>query len=143
MNFRAALHRALWLTTMLVLGGCASLQSVFSDEPPAPPPEKPAPAQFQLDVVAPPALRELLLRHLDLARLQHAPEADSVTGTELDRLIAAAVPQARSLLETEGYFNPVIKVQRQAPAGQLPVLRIDVDPGPRATITRLTLEVQG
>jgi translocation and assembly module TamA len=142
MSFRAALHLALWFVLMAALGGCANLpfQTDPSKDEPSEPPRL---AQFRLDVDAPSDLRSLLLKHLDLARLQHAAEADSLTRTEIDRLIGAASGQALSLLQTEGYFNPVIKVQRVDDGGSLPLLRMSVQPGPRAVVDRLTLEVQG
>ena len=142
MSFRAALHLALWFVLMAALGGCANLpfQTDPSKDEPSEPPRL---AQFRLDVDAPSDLRSLLLKHLDLARLQHAAEADSLTRTEMDRLIGAASGQALSLLQTEGYFNPVIQVQRVDDSGKLPLLRMSVQPGPRAVVDRLTLEVQG
>ncbi len=142
MSFRAALRWALWWGCLGLLAGCGSLP--FESKPDADKPaEPPRPPQFRLDVVAPPALQSLLLEHLDLARLQHAAEADSLTPGEIDRLIGAASAQVLSLLQTEGYFNPTVKVQRVDDGGELPLLRIDVNPGERAHIGRLTLEVQG
>jgi translocation and assembly module TamA len=145
MNLRAALHLALWLGLLGLLGlqgGCANLPflSKATDEAEA---EPPRPAQFRLDVEAPSELRALLLQHLDLARLQYAAEADSLTRSEIDRLVAAASAQALSLLETEGYFNPIVKVQRVEDGAEPPLLRMTVVPGPRAVIDRLTIEVQG
>jgi translocation and assembly module TamA len=142
MSFRAALLLALWLGCLGLLGGCGSLPfESKADEAPAP--EPPRPPQFRLEVDAPPDLRSLLLQHLDLARLQHAAEADSLTRSEIDRLVAAASAQALSLLETEGYFNPTVKVLRIEDGGTLPLLRMTVAAGPRALIERLTFEVQG
>ena len=142
MSFRAALHLALWFLLVAALAGCASLP--FQSEPPQDTPAEPKrPAQFRLEVDAPADLRALLLKHLDLARLQYAAEADSLTRSEIDRLIGAASAQALSLLQTEGHFNPVVKVQRVDDGAQPPLLRMSVQPGPRATIERLTLEVQG
>jgi translocation and assembly module TamA len=142
MRLRAALLPALWLLLASALAGCASLpwQAEASPQAAAEPRH---PAQFRLEVDAPGDLRALLLQHLDLARLQHAAEADSLTPTEIDRLIGAASAQALSLLQTQGYFNPVVKVQRVDDGAQPPLLRMSVQSGPRATIERLTLEVQG
>jgi len=142
MSFRAALHVALWWGLMGLLAGCGSLPfgPKAEDEKPA---EPPRPPQFRLEVQAPGSLRALLLEHLDLARLQHAAEADSLTAGEIDRLVGAASAQAGTLLQTEGYFNPKIQVRRVDDGGQLPLLRVAVEPGVRARIDRLTLEVQG
>ena len=116
-------------------------------------------AVYQLEVVAPSALRPLLTNYLDLSRFQNAPETEGITAAELDRLIAAAPAQARSLLETEGYFNAEVEVARvqsnatpadtsgAAPSGMagsaVPLLRIVVTPGPRAMVSELTLEATG
>jgi len=142
MSFRAALHLALWFLLATTLGGCASLP-FQSDSLKDTPFEPKRPPQFRLDVDAPADLSALLLKHLDLARLQYAAEADSLTRGEIDRLIGAASAQAMSLLQTEGYFNPVVKVQRVEDGAEPPLLHMTVLPGPRATIERLTLEVQG
>ena len=142
MSFRAALHLALWFLLVSALAGCGSLP--FQSDPSMGMPVEPKrPPQFRLDVDAPADLNALLLQHLDLARLQYAAEADALTRSEIDRLIGAASSQALSLLQTEGYFNPVLKVQRVDDGAEPPLLRMTVLPGPRATIERLTLEVQG
>jgi translocation and assembly module TamA len=142
MTFGAALQRALWLLLAAALAGCAQLP--FGAEPAAEAPAGPVRApQFRLEVAAPADLRALLLQHLDLARLQKAADVDELTRGEIDRLIGAASSQALSLLQTEGYFNPVVKVQRLDDASEPPLLLMSVEPGPRATISRLTLEIQG
>ena len=142
MTLRAALHLALCFLLLSALAGCAGLPFRDDAEQDAQTAPK-RPPQFRLTVDAPSRLQALLLQHLDLARLQYAAEADALTRTEIDRLIGAAAAQAESLLNTEGYFNPVIKVQRVEDGAVPPLLRMSVQPGPRATIDRLTLEVQG
>jgi translocation and assembly module TamA len=142
MNFRAALHLALWFLLAAALGGCSSLPFMNGKSSDAEPQVQREP-QFRLEVDAPSDLAKLLREHLDLARLQYAAEADALTRGEIDRLIGAASAQALSLLQTEGYFNPVVKVARVEDGAQPPLLRMSVTPGPRATIARLTLEVQG
>lgn len=142
MILRAALHLALWLGLLGLLGACSSLP-FLSDKPDTAAAEPKRPAQFRLEVDAPPELRTLLLRHLDLARLQYAAEADSLTSGEIDRLVAAGSTQVLELLKTEGYFNPVVKVERVEDGAEPPLLRLSVVPGPPALIERLTLDVQG
>ena len=144
MTLRAALHLALWFVLAAILGGCSSLPfmqdkaaAVDADAAVVREP------QFRLDIDAPAELRRLLQQHLDLARLQYAAEADALTRGEIDRLIGAASAQAMSLLQTEGYFNPTIKVTRVDDGGTLPLLRMSVLPGPRAAIHQLTLQLQG
>lgn len=101
-------------------------------------------AQYQLEVQAPDALRKLLLEHLDLARFQTAPATETITAAELDRLRTAAPAQIRDLLETEGYFNATVAVERLDPdAGELPRLRAVVEPGPRAKVDTVRIDAVG
>lgn len=171
MNWRRAATTGACAVVLLGLSGCASVSKFFSDDdvvqaaPAAP--AKPAIEVYRLEVDAPSELRALLNTYLDLARFQNAPESEDITPTELDRLIAAAPAQVRSLLETEGYFNPEIKVMRvgagsaagaspaasdsaasapdDAPPGprDIPLLRVQVTPGPRAVIERFTFKANG
>ena len=105
-------------------------------EPPAPTPD---PDNLVID--APSELRTLLLRNLDLARLAALTGAEAPDEAEWLRLVAAAPAQVRELLETEGYFHPEVKVERER--GPPPVVHVRVVPGPRARIQEVTLSVQG
>ena len=101
-------------------------------------------ARYRLEVQAPGALRELLAQHLDLARFRDAPAREGLTGAELDRLVAQAPEQARALLATEGYFSPLVAVERlPADAAGLPLVRVAVQPGPRTRVQDVRLEFQG
>lgn len=96
---------------------------------------------YRLEVHAPKRLRELLLRHLDLARFRDQPD---IAPVELARLVATAPAQARRLLEPEGHFNAKVEVQRQDdPAGGPPTLRVDIEPGPQARVERVRLAMRG
>ena len=99
---------------------------------------------MQISVSAPPELKSLLERHLDVVRLGRLVR-DEVDDTEWSRLIDAVPAQVRSLLQTEGYFAPTVMVEREprrAP-GEADIVRLQVQPGPRARISRFTLEPQG
>ncbi|WP_374569385.1 autotransporter assembly complex family protein [Ideonella sp.] len=127
----------------------------------------PATAVPELEVIAPAELRKLLERHLDLARAiadQHAAEANrpggaqapasaasaasaatatsdssiEISDVEWSRLIAAAPAQARTLVQTEGYFAAKAKVERD---GRL--VRLTLEPGPTARVERLVIDFQG
>ena len=100
-------------------------------------------AAYQLEIDAPKNLRALLLAYLDLARFQNVSDAESITSSELDRLIAAAPSQARSLLETEGYFAATVEATRVGSAQALPQVRITVTPGPRITVSHWLLDALG
>src|SRR5436190_982775 len=131
-----------WLQRLtLLLGGCAGLSfgpKKSDDGAPA----APTASVYRLQVDAPDDLSKLLLTYLDLARFQSVPETDAITSVELDRLVAASPAQARSLLETEGYFNAEVHVSRDN-SGDLPLIRVSVAPGPRAIIEKWQVEITG
>ncbi|HEY8708543.1 MAG TPA: POTRA domain-containing protein, partial [Burkholderiaceae bacterium] len=101
-------------------------------------------ADYRLEVQAPGALQQLLTNYLDLARFQNAPATEGVNDAELERLRRAAPAQARALLETAGYFNADVTVERAGtdPTG-LPLLRMVVNPGPRTTVAASSLDAVG
>jgi translocation and assembly module TamA len=135
------------LVAALGLAGCGNL--VFLAPKPAPdaPAAETAPdpdrAVYEIDIVAPDEVRPLLRNYLDLSRFQNAPATDGINTAELDRLVAAAPAQARTLLETEGYFEAKVVVTRSVGAKGLPLLRVQVDVGPRTRIDAFTLEAEG
>lgn len=147
-SFAAAASVAL---VALLLCGCAGLPFLSPKTADTAPPPTAAPmadrAEYRLDVQAPDALRTLLVAYLDLARFQSAPTTEGITRTELERLILAAPAQARGLLETEGYFNAEVTVDKLPAVDtqlQMPVLlRLRVQPGPPATVEAFTLDAQG
>jgi translocation and assembly module TamA len=151
----AALHlgRLLAVTAApLLLGACALLPPGPAEPIPAPEPAPAAPENissasasvaYSLEVDAPRDLRTLLLTYLDLARFQGAAQADSITSAELTRLANAAPAQARSLLETEGYFNAQVTIDRGETESGQPLLKMIVLPGPRSTIASVQLRTDG
>jgi len=72
-------------------------------------------------------------------------ERNEVDDSEWARLIAAAPAQVRELLQTEGYFLPQVSVERKpGAADDEPVhVLLRVQPGPRARVSRVTLESEG
>lgn len=153
--------RWLWLllvwAALLQLAGCASVAAWLpvpgKDTPPdaqrdAGQPAAPARPAFRLEVQAPGPLRELLLRHLDLARLQQLPEGERLGPGEFNRLVAGAPAQARELLQTEGLFDADVQVQRvpadgAAGTAALPLVRLTVDPGEPTRVSSLQLRTEG
>jgi translocation and assembly module TamA len=101
----------------------------------------PSPATPKLEFDAPPALRQLLEQHLDIARLARLGPEDQADATEWARLVAVAPAQARELLQTEGYFEPEVVVDRAV--GPPPVVRIVVRPGARTQVQQVTLTTEG
>jgi translocation and assembly module TamA len=98
----------------------------------------------RLEVDAPGALKALLERHLDLVRLGSLG-GDDIDDTEWARLIDASPTQVRDLLQTEGYFAPVVRIERTPGRGsnERDLVRLSVEPGPRARISRVTIEAEG
>ncbi|MGA0609971.1 autotransporter assembly complex protein TamA [Caldimonas sp. KR1-144] len=98
-------------------------------------------ASYRLVVNAPNPSRDLLARHLDVARFRDQPD---LSRSEIARLAAATEAQARSLLETQGYFSPDVEVQRSDAAdGEPATITVSVDPGRPARIADVQLEMQG
>ncbi len=138
---RALGFAAIWMVAVLA-SGCASLPFFGKDDKAgAEPKPQPLAALYEVEVVAPGVLKKLLEDHLDLSRFRQAPVGDTIAPNELDRLAAAAPAQARALLETEGYFNAEVKVDRALEAGgPLPRVRVVVTPGPRVVIDKVDIE---
>ncbi|MEO8807693.1 MAG: BamA/TamA family outer membrane protein [Burkholderiaceae bacterium] len=147
MTPRSGARAAAALVAAAVLSGCANL--VFLGPKPEPAKAE-APvatlerAEYRVEVQAPDALRALLTTYLDLSRFQNAPATEGITPAELERLVRAAPAQARSLLETAGYFSADVQVERgPTQSGELPLLRVIVVPGPQARVANFTLDVHG
>ena len=98
----------------------------------------------RLEIDAPAPLKALLERHLDLVRLGAIGNED-VDDSEWARLIDASPAQVRQLLQTEGYFAPTVRIERTPGRGgrELDLVRLSVVPGVPATVSRVTLQVDG
>lgn len=138
---------ALALAALVLLGsGCALLPAGRSPAVPGSAPAAPAgPPAVVVDIDAPPALKALLERHLDLVRLETVARGETVTDQELSRLIDATPRQVRDLLETEGYFSPEVRIERLPgrDATGAERLRLTLRPGPQALINRADIETEG
>lgn len=136
-----ALRLGAALAAWLALAGCGLLKPAQQSQST----EAAAPAGaplVDLQVHAPKPLDKLLADNLDLARLTRLAGGESVSDTEIARLVGATPQQARELLETEGYFEPVIDVKR-VPATDPPRVDVSVQPGPRTRVGRVDFEVEG
>ena len=136
----AALRVFCWSMLSLALGGCANLPFSGDRAGKEAPAAEPLVEQYELEIDAPSPLRELLLEYLDVGRFQKAPRSEAVTTLELARLAAAAPAQARSLLETEGYFNADVTIARSDAESGLPRLTIKVAPGPQVRVERVAID---
>jgi translocation and assembly module TamA len=127
----------------LLLAGCAALAPATPETSAGATPAGPPVVRVQ--VVVPAAdLRALLERYLDLQRLATLPRDEPVSDGEWARLIDATPAQVRDLLQTEGYFRPQVRVTRVSdPSLPEGIVRVEVDPGPRTLIGRVTLDAEG
>jgi len=159
---RRGLVVVLTAASLLVTSGCAGLKPT-PQATTLPDPASPVTTRaITLVVNAPAALKPLLEKYLDLARLQPLAGSDALSGSELSRLIGAAPAQARDLLQTEGYFDAVVTVQRQggaaadaaevtagpasAPAETSPgrvTVTVQVAPGEVTRVARLQVDTTG
>ncbi|HEV8238797.1 MAG TPA: outer membrane protein assembly factor, partial [Thermoanaerobaculia bacterium] len=140
MAWAATLLRALVGSLVaLALGGCAMLP-FFGDKDDDAEMAEPLVAQYDIEIDAPAPLKTLLLEYLDVSRFQKAPRSEAVTSSELDRLAAVVPAQAKTLLETEGYFSADVTIARSDPPGALPLLKITVVPGPRIEVARVAID---
>ena len=129
---------------LLLATGCASMA------PPVAAPDAAASAAagtglaVVVQIEAPAPLDSLLQRNLDVVRLGRLGRGD-VDESEWSRLIDATPTQVRDLLETEGYFDPLILLERVPGRadGEADVVKLAVSPGERAKVARLTFEADG
>ena len=125
--------------------------------PPEPPPEKVEPpptprgsvgptsaepevTAFDITVRAPPIVREMLEKHLELQRYRAVTDLDEA---ELARLIVLAERNVRNLVGTLGYFSPDISITREDSANQRPTIVVAVDPGKATQIGPVAITFAG
>lgn len=92
---------------------------------------------FSWEVRSPNAgVRDFLVQHLELRRYPALADLDAA---ELERLLVAADEQARELLATRGFFNPVLNWQHDKSSGRGPLghITLDVETGPAARVTQV------
>jgi translocation and assembly module TamA len=118
----------------------AEAASAAAEAASAPAEETPANTRT-IAIQAPSKLRDLLEANLDIERAKRLPPSDSLDDSEWARLLALAPAQAKALLETEGFFRA--NVEASVDAGDPHLVHINVDPGPQATIGRLTIDFDG
>lgn len=94
---------------------------------------------YQVDIVAPSPLSQLLRKHLDIIKWRDNPRT---TPAEWQRLSIAAPQNIKDLLATEGYFSPVINSSLTLTNG-VSVAKFTVEPGPPVLIQDVTLHFTG
>jgi translocation and assembly module TamA len=141
---------ALLLGASGLMGGCAQLSPRFGELLGEVPvvgkaiggSQAPTRVAYQLDLRAPGELRALLEEHLDISRYRRLTEGQALSPGELARLANAAPPQARALLETEGYFDPRLRLSRRSESG-VETLVLEVEPGPRVQVKAVEIAFEG
>jgi len=88
---------------------------------------------------SPRALRKLLEAHLDIARFASRQD---ISEEQFEFLVTATPQQVRDLVATQGYFAPVVRTDVRVVSGRREVT-ISVDPGPRTTISSISLSFRG
>jgi translocation and assembly module TamA len=113
----------------------------------------PAGPRFEVEVQAPDAIRDFLLRHMELQRFREQRNLDA---NELGRLLVQAPANLRELLATLGFFTPVIEVTAPPGLGEttaaqngaavpmpLGTVTIRVEPGPVTQIGSVNVSFVG
>jgi translocation and assembly module TamA len=113
----------------------------------------PAGPRFEIEVQAPDAIRDFLLRHMELQRFREQRNLDA---NELGRLLVQAPANLRELLATLGFFTPVIEVTSPPGLGEttatqngaaalvpLGTVTIRVEPGPVTQIGSVNVSFVG
>lgn len=76
---------------------------------------------YQVDIVAPDALKPLLEANLDLTQLRGD---EALRDSDLQAMMGSTPDEVKKLLETEGYFSPQVSVQQDGNT-----VRVTVQPG--------------
>lgn len=95
--------------------------------------------RYQVEIDAPAPLSGLLLKHLDIIKWQDNPR---MSAAEWRRLSLAAPKNIQELLQTEGFFSPVIRPTISQQNG-VSTAKFSVDPGPPVLIAQVDLKFTG
>lgn len=127
-----------WLAALLL--ATQAMAASAQDQPDAG--SSPAKPAFELKIEAPSEIQQLLATHLELQRYQSLSDLGEA---ELQRLIDLALPDARQLIATLGYFSPLISIQQQPKSedGAQPVVHIQVSSGPLTQVSQVNIIFAG
>jgi translocation and assembly module TamA len=103
--------------------------------------EAPAPAiSYTVRIDASRALEKLLEDNLDVVRFKGNAK---MTMDQLQRLVKVTPDQAKTLLETEGYYSARVTAGLEEKNSGNPVVRVVVEPGQATVVGNLDLLLQG
>ncbi|MGZ5831144.1 MAG: autotransporter assembly complex protein TamA [Telluria sp.] len=94
---------------------------------------------YRVEIDAPRPLDELLRNNLDLVRWRGNPRLDL---DQLQRLVRNTPEQVRTLVATEGYYEPHVDAALDTSGGE-PVARIHVEPGQPVLVGEVDIQLQG
>ena len=140
----ACLPAFLFVATLL-LQGCSLLQKNEPEAGGAPvqsTTHEGQPEAFTVEVRAPDAVRDYLIRHLEIQRYR---QVDDLGATEVSRLMVAADGNVRELLATLGYFTPTLTLElKDTSASRAPrEVAITVAPGEQARVGEVQIDFSG
>ena len=95
--------------------------------------------QYAVEFDAPPAIVQLLQRHLEIAQSLDNPRLNDA---EWQRLIRATPREIRALVATEGYFSASVESSTDNQTDRSSV-KFSVNPGEQATISEIELNFSG
>ncbi len=98
------------------------------------------PVQYDVDIDAPQTIKTLLEQNLDLIRWRGNEQIDMA---QLRRLYRNTPDEIRQLVETEGYYSPVIKTDMQKLESGSRRIVIHVDPGKPVKVTTVDIGFKG
>ena len=94
---------------------------------------------YQVVIDTPAPLKEILQQFLDLSRYKDRTDLNE---DQFNFMLATASQQVAELAATEGYFSPRTRIDVRRDGSNVTV-QLQVDPGPRTTITAANIEVTG
>jgi len=127
----------------LLLGGAPAWAADVVVSPQGVPPSAATEtARFALQVQAPQAHRDLMLKHLNIQRFLTLADLDV---PELQRLVDQLPDDARQLMGTQGHFSATATATLSSPSATDPplgVVTLVVEPGPPAQVGEVVLAVR-
>ena len=90
----------------------------------SPPQNSPEILAFDIEIQAPPEIKDYLQRHIELQRYRELSDLDA---SEMARLLTAAQSNVQELLSTLGYFSPEIELEvRDTPQNPKAARRVEI-----------------
>ena len=117
--------------------------SPVQTSPKNPDPISPQILAFDIEIQAPPEIKDYLQRHIELQRYSELGDLDA---SELARLLTAAQSNVKDLLGTLGYFAPeIVLAVRDTPQNPKAARRVDitVQPGDAVKISEVKIDFVG